>query len=60
MESLGKNELQPPELVEYCIGQWIEFAWDRGDPTAIYFNDNQPLYEPVVTYHPKPEIIKEV
>jgi hypothetical protein len=51
--SIGTNEVQPSYLVEYCLGKWIEFAWDRGDPTAILFNDNEPLYSPCVTYHDK-------
>jgi hypothetical protein len=54
-DSIGKPCLQPAFMVRHIIRKWIEFAWDRGDSTAIMFNDNQPLFPPVVTYH-KPDI----
>lgn len=57
-DSIGPNVVQPPDLVEKVLGEWIKFAWDRGDHTAIMFNDNEPLFTPSVTYH-KPQIIKE-
>lgn len=58
VDSLGKPELQPEWLRLHIIRCWIEFAWDRGDPTAISFNDGKPLYSPAVTYH-KIKLLKE-
>jgi hypothetical protein len=58
MDSIGRNVTQPQDIVEDNLAKWIEFAWDRGDHTAIMYNDNEPLYSPSVTYH-KPQIIKE-
>jgi len=50
-DSIGDNVPQQPDVVEKNLSKWIEFAWDRGDHTAIMFNDGEPLYEPCVTYH---------
>ncbi len=58
LDSIGPNVTQPQELVESNLGKWIEFAWGRGDHTAIMFNDNEMLYSPCVTYH-KLKIIEE-
>lgn len=41
---------QPEDVQKSIQAEWIQFAWDREDPTAILFNDNEPLYTPVVTY----------
>lgn len=51
IKSIGKPTLQPDYLKAHVMRKWIEFAWDRADQTAIMFNDNQPLFPPVVTYH---------
>lgn len=51
MNCLNDNPSQPKFLVEHNIRKWIEFAWDRADPTATMFNDNEPLYTPCLTYH---------
>jgi len=59
LESIGRPALQPTWLVGHIVRKWIEHAWDRADPTAIMFNDNQPLYTPSVTYHPEPKVIEE-
>lgn len=45
------KNLQPDHVIEHIHEKWIRFAWDRGDPTAVYYNGGRPLYPPVVTYH---------
>ncbi len=59
ISSIGDPLLQPDFLKGHIIRKWIEFAWDRGDPTALMFNDNDPLFPPSVTYH-QPTILKEI
>lgn len=41
---------QPEELKEEIMANWIEFAWERDDPTAALCNDG-PLYTPPRVYH---------
>lgn len=41
---------QTPEEVLHVKRGWVEFAYDRGDPTAIDFNGGKPLYTPPDTY----------
>jgi len=41
---------------KHIMSKWIDFAWDRGDPTVIGLNDGKPLFPPPVTYH---QTIKE-
>lgn len=50
--SMGENAVQPDYLIRHCMRKWIEFAYDRGDATALLFNENEPLYSPTITYHP--------
>ena len=42
---------QPDDLKNSIKREWIEFAWDRDDPTVTLYNHGEPLYTPVVTYH---------
>lgn len=51
LKSQGKNRLQPDYLVAHNIRKWMEFAWSIGDMTVMGFNDGQPLFTPIVTYH---------
>lgn len=54
---LKKSGIRPPDFVfEHVFSRWLRFAWASGDPTAKFFNANQPFYTPVVTYHDKKEI----
>jgi len=55
LNSIENSTLQPKFLKDHVIRKWIEFAWDRGDPTAAYFNDNEPLYPVSVKYEPEEE-----
>jgi len=49
---MGKKSIgQPDYLKDAIMRRWLEFAWDRGDPTAMSFNDGKPFYSPPVTYH---------
>jgi len=41
---------QPKDIQDSIKVKWIKFAWGREDPTAIMFNDGEPLYTPAVTY----------
>lgn len=43
--------LQPPHVITHVHRKWVEFAWDRGDPTAVEFNGGRPLHQPPMTYH---------
>jgi hypothetical protein len=42
---------QPDYLIRHIMYQWLVFAWKNGDDTAMKFNNNEPLYTPLVTYH---------
>jgi len=57
LDGMGVNSTQPDYLIGHNIRKWIEFAWDRSDPTVTMYNQNQPLYTPSVTYHQ--ELIEE-
>jgi len=50
-ESNKVNPSQPLYLVRHIMKEWLLFAWDRGDPTAIEFNNGEPFYSQCVTYH---------
>jgi len=45
------NVEQPPYLIKHILKEWLLFAWDRGDKTAIEFNNGKPFYTQCVTYH---------
>ena len=40
----------PWYINEHVKRRWIEFAYDRGDPTYKLFTRGQPLMKPVITY----------
>lgn len=42
---------QPDFLLRHIQFKWLEHAWMRGDQTAKLFNNGDPFYTPVVTYH---------
>jgi hypothetical protein len=48
-----ENAIQPAFLIQDVLFRWLEFAWDRGDPTATEFNNGEPFYTPTVSYHNK-------
>jgi hypothetical protein len=48
-----ENALQPDYLIQDILFRWLEFAWSRGDPTAVEFNNGEPFYTPTVSYHNK-------
>ena len=49
-----KSDQAQSDLVrKHVMNLWIDFAYDRGDPTVIKLNDGKPLYVPYVTYHKK-------
>lgn len=51
---LKKSGIKPPDFVnEHVILRWLNHAWKIGDSTVKIFNDNNPFYTPVVTYHDK-------
>jgi len=45
------SRLQPDIIIQNVHQKWIEFAWDRGDPTVLEFTDGYLLYPPYMTYH---------
>jgi hypothetical protein len=45
------SEIQPWFVVNHVHRKWIEFAWDRNDPTVLEFTGGKLLYPPYVTYH---------
>lgn len=45
------NPKQPVYLIKHILRTWLEFAYDRGDKTALEFNDGKPFYTPTQTYH---------
>lgn len=47
-----ENVMQPREVVEHVILNWLKFAWSRGDMTVKALNHGGPLYTPTVPYHP--------
>lgn len=47
------NVVQPDYLVEEILLRWLEFAYDRGDQTALDYNGGKPFYPQVVTYNGK-------
>ncbi len=49
------NPRQSDAMIEHILKQWLIFAWDRGDPTAMQFNSNKPYYSEPVTYHNQEE-----
>ena len=52
-----KEGMKQSDLVKkHVMNNWIQFAWDRADPTVIGLNDGKPLVPPPVTYH---QAIKE-
>ena len=42
---------QSEDAIEHVKQTWIDFAWDRGDPTVYEYLDGEPLHPPYVTYH---------
>jgi hypothetical protein len=51
------NREQFEHLQRHVKKRWIEFAWDRGDPTVLEFaNRNEIGFKPYVTYH-QPELL---
>jgi hypothetical protein len=56
LDSIGRNVTQPEYMVRHILRKWIEFAYDRGDSTALLFNDGEHLFSQPVTYHPKEDI----
>lgn len=47
-----KTDAKQPEIVrKHIMNYWVDFAYDRGDPTVIKLNDGKPLYPTLVTYH---------
>lgn len=44
------RKLQPEYILEHIHSKWIEFAWDRGDPTVFEFTQ-KPIYPPYIVYH---------
>ena len=46
-------ESQSDLVRKHVMSLWIDFAYDRGDPTVVKLNDGRPLYQPLVTYHNK-------
>lgn len=42
---------QPKFIREHTIGNWMVFAWGRGDKTVILYNNGEPLFPPSLTYH---------
>jgi len=49
---------QPESLKDHIMSEWILNAYSIGDPTAIFYNNNKPLYTPVHRY--EGEFEKEV
>ena len=47
------SEGQSDLVKKHVMSLWIDFAYDRGDPTVVKLNDGKPLYQPYVTYHKK-------
>lgn len=33
------------------VQDWLEFAWEHGDMTCMEFNNGEPYWPPVITYH---------
>lgn len=42
---------EPPYFVQHVRQFWIEFAWERDDPTVDEFIGGRQLFPPVHTYH---------
>ena len=49
------NPTQPDYLVEHVLFEYLRYAWSIGDPTAGEFNNGDPYYTPVITYHGEKE-----
>ena len=47
------SEKQSDLVRKHVMNLWIDFAYDRGDPTVLTLNDGKPMYIPYVTYHNK-------
>ena len=45
------SEIQPWYVINHIHRKWIEFAWDRNDPTVMEFTGEKLIYPPYVTYH---------
>lgn len=43
--------IQPDYVKKHVFAKWIQFAWDRNDPSLLELNDGRPLLPPLVTYH---------
>lgn len=49
-----KTSKKQSDLVrKHVMNTWIDFAYDRADPTVIKLNDGRPIFKPLVTYHKK-------
>lgn len=49
---IGMNKGEQPGSIKIDkTEEWIQFAYEHGDKTALEFNDGKPLYTPCRTYH---------
>jgi len=45
------NETQPEHVKRHIMAKWLKRAWSIGDMTCMLYNNNEPFYRPLVTYH---------
>lgn len=50
---------QPQYVKDHVMFRWLKFAYERGDETALLFNDGKPFVTPPVTYHVKEDYYGE-
>jgi len=49
------NETQPEYVKRHIMAKWLKKAWSIGDMTCMLYNNNEPFYRPLVTYHHEAE-----
>jgi hypothetical protein len=52
VEKPNTYQPQPDYVKDHIMRGWLKFAYDRGDVTALQFNDGQMFYPDYVKYHP--------
>ena len=45
------NQTQPESVKRHIMAKWLKRAWSIGDLTCMLYNNNEPFYRPLVTYH---------
>lgn len=53
VEKPDTSQPQPKYVVDHIIKGWLKFAYDRGDLTALNFNNGEMFYPDYVKYHPR-------